>query len=120
MKSIIFTFLILTSALYANARIYLVETNEIIAFKENGLYHFKGKVDRLTYNPEKNQDYLMFTMVDQPRSFDKPFLINKTDTITINLITSSIGKTKVYFKSEQTPNGLLIKAIQLIDKDFDH
>lgn len=115
-------FLLITifcTSLFAS-RIYLTETNEIIAFREDGQFHFIGKIDRLTFNPDKNKKYLMFTMVDQPRSFSKPFLVDKNDLITTNLLTQSIGKTKVHIKTKETPDGLVISAIQLIDQNFEN
>ena len=114
-------FLLITvfcTSLFAS-RIYLTETNEIVAFRQDGLYHFIGKIDRLTYNPEKNQDFLMFTMVDQPRSFSEPFLVNKNSLVFINLLTQSIGKTKVYIKTSQGLKGLKVEAVQLIDPKFE-
>lgn len=106
------------TSLFAS-RIYLTETNEIIAFREDGQYHFIGKIDRLTLNPEKDSEHIMFTMVDQPRSFDKPFLVKKSDTLMIHLLTSSIAKTKIYFKSKEMDKGLLLSAVQLIDESFE-
>lgn len=116
---ILLTIILLSTSIFAS-RIYLIETNEIIAFREDGQYHFIGKVKRLTHNPEKDEQHIMFTLVDQPRSFDKPFLVKKSDLLSIQLLTTSIAKTKVYFKSQETDKGLVLRAIQLIDPEFEN
>jgi hypothetical protein len=116
MSRLIIIALLVLSPLVAQAKLYLVETENILVYVEDDKYTFIGHVSNLSYDQTSLQNVVNMRFKDQPRSM-KNLFVHPSDQLTIQLLAGSIGQTKVAVKSYKTVDGEYeVKSVQLIAK----